>query len=102
MSDENRDVMKQIVILFIAVLMSSCQCSAQQNKKEVEMKRLTAEEKYVIEDKGTERPYSGKYYDFKEAGNTPVKSVVLNSINQAINLIRVADGRRSTMRLRGQ
>ena len=37
------------------------------------MKRLTAEEKYVIEDKGTERPYSGKYYDFKEAGTYTCK-----------------------------
>ncbi|MCK9343090.1 MAG: bifunctional methionine sulfoxide reductase B/A protein [Massilibacteroides sp.] len=29
---------------------------------------LTAEEKRVMVDKGTEAPYSGKYYDFKETG----------------------------------
>ena len=37
------------------------------------MKKLTAEEKYVIEDKGTERPYSGKYYNSKEAGTYTCK-----------------------------
>lgn len=29
---------------------------------------LTAEEAYVIENKGTERPFSGKYNDFYEEG----------------------------------
>lgn len=29
---------------------------------------LTDEEKYVIEHKGTERPFSGKYYEFYEEG----------------------------------
>ncbi|WP_419769263.1 MAG: methionine-R-sulfoxide reductase [Candidatus Marinarcus sp.] len=29
---------------------------------------LTDEERYVIEQKGTERPFSGKYNDFKEEG----------------------------------
>jgi len=29
---------------------------------------LTAEERYVIESKGTERPFTGKYDDFYEAG----------------------------------
>ena len=29
---------------------------------------LTAEEKYIIQDKGTEPPFTGKYNDFAEAG----------------------------------
>ena len=29
---------------------------------------LTAEEKYIIQDKGTEPPFTGKYNDFTEAG----------------------------------
>ena len=32
------------------------------------MKKLTPEEERVIVNKGTERPFSGKYYDFKEDG----------------------------------
>lgn len=34
----------------------------------MQYKELTNEEKYVIENKGTERPFSGKYNDFKNQG----------------------------------
>jgi len=33
-----------------------------------EFNDLTDEERYIIEDKGTEAPYSGKYWDFNEVG----------------------------------
>ena len=33
-----------------------------------ELKSLTSEETYVIVNKGTERPFSGKYNDFKKRG----------------------------------
>jgi peptide methionine sulfoxide reductase MsrB len=32
------------------------------------MNKLTSQEEYVIQDKGTEAPYSGKYNDFYEDG----------------------------------
>ena len=35
------------------------------NKK---LNPLTAEEKYIIQDKGTEPPFTGKYNDFTETG----------------------------------
>jgi peptide methionine sulfoxide reductase msrA/msrB len=37
-------------------------------EKKMENKKLTKEEERVILKKGTERPYSGKYYNFKEEG----------------------------------
>ena len=36
--------------------------------KRLEMKKLTAEEKSVIVDKGTEMPFTGKYFAFWEKG----------------------------------
>ncbi|MFW5852186.1 MAG: bifunctional methionine sulfoxide reductase B/A protein, partial [Bacteroidota bacterium] len=50
-------------LLLFVVLISNLNLMAQNNNKE-----LTAEEKRVILDKGTEAPFSGKYYDFSEKG----------------------------------
>ena len=55
--------MKYLFISLILTLISNFNCMAQNNKT-----ALTAEEKRVIIDKGTEAPYAGKYYDFKETG----------------------------------
>ncbi len=62
-----------ILPLGVAVLFSlACpapSAMAGQNIRQVrEMPPLSAEERNVIEDKGTERPYSGKYESYKEAG----------------------------------
>ena len=48
--------------MLVVLLAAGC-VNAQNMKKE-----LTPEEKRVIIDKGTERPFTGKYYDFKEKG----------------------------------
>lgn len=50
-------------LLLFLVLISNLTLMAQNNNKE-----LTAEEKRVILDKGTEAPFSGLYYDFSEKG----------------------------------
>ncbi len=50
-------------------LLLFCSVWAQNNKqKGVYMKKLTEEEKSVIIDKGTERPFTGKYYKFNDKG----------------------------------
>lgn len=50
--------------LVVLVILLAAGCVNAQNMK----KELTPEEKRVIIDKGTERPFTGKYYDFKEKG----------------------------------
>ncbi|MEE9431828.1 MAG: methionine-R-sulfoxide reductase [Melioribacteraceae bacterium] len=56
--------MKAILILTIFVLIST------QNfgQSKMEYKKLTQEEERVIVNKGTERPFTGKYYSNKESG----------------------------------
>ncbi len=61
--------MRLFILLNIAALLISGGCgevSAQKQKRV--MKQLTQEEKHVIIDKGTERPFSGKYYNNTEKG----------------------------------
>ena len=50
--------------LFLALL---CCCAGTPLNAQT-MKPLTPEEKWVIEQKGTEAPFSGKYYNHREAG----------------------------------
>ncbi len=42
--------------------------TVQHKSKDMKWKELTDFEHYVIVEKGTERPFTGKYYDFKEKG----------------------------------
>ena len=55
--------MKYLIISLILILTSNSNIMAQNGKTE-----LTAAEKRVIIDKGTEAPFSGKYYNFKGEG----------------------------------
>ncbi|MFW5754925.1 MAG: methionine-R-sulfoxide reductase, partial [Marinilabiliaceae bacterium] len=54
-----------IIILFHFILMSAM---AQDDSTRFSFKELTPEEEQVIIRKGTERPFSGKYYDHEEKG----------------------------------
>jgi peptide methionine sulfoxide reductase msrA/msrB len=58
--------------LIIAILALGGLRIMSQDKK-MEYNKLTDEEKRVIIDKGTERPFTGKYYDFNETGTYTCK-----------------------------
>lgn len=61
---------KIILVLFFALAFSINQfCSGEKMKK----KKLTPLEESVIVHKGTERPYTGKYYKFKQKGTYTCK-----------------------------
>jgi methionine-R-sulfoxide reductase len=63
-------VMKKMI--FIGMMLAAFVTLAAQDTltktKVVEYNKLTEFEKYVIVDKGTERPWTGKYVDHKETG----------------------------------
>lgn len=65
--------MKTIVILtlMLVAFTSNAQKTEEkkdQKEKEMKYKELTDFEHYVIVEKGTERPFTGKYYDFNDNG----------------------------------
>lgn len=62
--------MKTIITLIIAsfVFTAQAQETKDQTQKEMKYKKLTEFEHYVIVEKGTERPFTGKYYEFEETG----------------------------------
>lgn len=63
-----------LLILFVCCLKAQPQSAnktidtIKSNQEVIVMKELTPEEKRVIINKGTERPYTGIYYKHKEAG----------------------------------
>lgn len=59
---------------------------------QVMKKELTDEEKRVIVNKGTERPYTGKYYNSDEKGTYTCKQCGAAFIVRMISLIQDVDG----------
>ena len=56
-------------------------------------KNLTEEEIYILKNKGTEKPFSGKLlYNKKKKELISVKDVMLNFLVQHQNMIQVQDG----------
>jgi peptide methionine sulfoxide reductase msrA/msrB len=60
--------MKAIIILLVVVMFSTIQ-----GKEKMEFNKLTAEEERVIVDKGTERPFTGKFNKHYENGTYTCK-----------------------------
>ncbi|WP_428739613.1 bifunctional methionine sulfoxide reductase B/A protein [Sulfurimonas sp.] len=60
--------MRVFYILFYLFIATVLGAENSENLPKLELNPLTEKEKYVIIYKGTERPFSGKYYDFDEKG----------------------------------
>lgn len=56
----------------ITIIINACSNSAKTQEKPM-LNKLTEEEKYVMLEKGTERPFTGIYYDHFEKGNYSCK-----------------------------
>ena len=64
--------MKFLITLLLTVFLGACQGQNQEQRKMVDHKqlkdKLTDMQYYVTQQKGTERPYTGQYWDFFESG----------------------------------
>lgn len=68
--------MKRVGILILVLLALNVGGQEKSNQKKIttmKFNELTDQEKYVIERKGTERPYTGMYYKFDEKGTYTCK-----------------------------
>ena len=60
--------MKSMLYIILLSLLSMLCCSQHKPEKQMGYTKLTPEEDQVINHKGTESPFTGKYYDFWEQG----------------------------------
>lgn len=62
--------MKTVLVLSVLTYFSGCFTPSPNTPDSMnQYRKLTPEEEYVIVHKGTERPFTGKYYDFWEEGS---------------------------------
>lgn len=62
-----------LVMIWVALNVGGQDKSNQKKFTTMKFNELTDQEKYVIEGKGTERPYTGMYYKFDEKGTYTCK-----------------------------
>ena len=62
----NRVILTVITVIVLCIVIYLC--NGQTHMDDQTYNKLTTEEKYVIINKGTERPFTGKYNDFYEKG----------------------------------
>jgi len=60
--------LKYLYSIVCLLILQSCSHAQTSNNKKMKLAALTSEEEYVILNKGTERPYSGEFFDFHEDG----------------------------------
>ena len=101
---------KKYILLFMILSITMLVCA----EEKMENKKLTELEKHVIENKGTEKPFTGKYYKHKEKGTYTCKRCDAplykstskfdsdcgwpsfdDEINGAVKRVPDADGRRT-------
>ena len=58
----------KLVFIIPLILIIHSSCISQEKKDEYWQKKLSKEQYYVLRQKGTERPYTGKYWDNKKRG----------------------------------
>ena len=56
------------ILLMVSLMVSGQDKSKPKTEETMNFNKLTDFEKYVIEEKGTERPYTGIYYNFNKKG----------------------------------